>query len=144
VFLVFSLLLSLRTNGKFMRIAEASRAAWRKKLYGFLNDEDFQKLSDAPLEQATREYARTARWVIGAYLAVIGLLLWSAWGADAKTGAGGQATSGSASAPAGASAPPAAYMAASQPAKPLSAPPPPAVHNPAIPPTRGQSSSATH
>lgn len=144
VFLTFSLLLSLRTNGRFMRIAKASRAVWRRKLYGFLNDEDFKKLSDAPLGQATREYARTVRWVIVAYLAVIGLLLWSALGTDAKTDAGGQATSSSASVHAGASEPPAAYMAASQPAKPLSAPSPLAGHSPAIPPARGQSSSATH
>ena len=144
VYLVFSLLLSLRTNGEFMRIAEASRADWRRKLYGFLNDEDFQKLSDAPLKQSTQEYKRAVRWVIGAYLVVIGSLLWSAWGADAKAGAGGHATSSSASVPAGASAPPAASMAASQPTKPLTAPSPPAVHNSATPQARSQSSAATH
>lgn len=143
-FLVFSLLLSLRTNGKFMRIAEASRTEWRRKLYGFLNDEDFQKLSDTPLEQSTREYRRTVRWVIGAYVVVIGSLLWSAWDIGAKTDAGGQATANSASAPASASAPPAASIAASQPAKPLSVPSPPAVHNSTTPPARSQSSLATH
>lgn len=143
VFLVFSLLLSLRTNGKFMRIAEASRGEWRRKLYGFLNDEDFQKLSDAPLQQSTQEYKRAVRWVICAYLVVIGSLLWSAWAADAETDASGQSTSSAASSPAGASTTPAASSAAPQAAKPLSGPSPPAVHDSGTSLVRSKSSPAT-
>jgi hypothetical protein len=80
IFLVLSLLLSLRANAKFMAISDASRAEWRRKLYGFLSDDDFKKLSDVPLADSTREYKRIVRWVSVAYGAVIVCLLWSAWG----------------------------------------------------------------
>jgi hypothetical protein len=101
VFLVFSLILALRTNAKFMAIADVSRADWRRKLYGFVNDEDFKKLSDAPLLDSTREYKRVVRWVVFAYVVVISCLLWSAWGSDVSQIAGkpaqGEAPSSSAS-----------------------------------------------
>ncbi len=96
IFLVFSLVLSLRANWKFMAIADASREAWRQKLYGFMNNDDFKKLSDEPLESSTREYKLVRVCVIAAYIVVIGCLLWSAWGADVKAGTGGQSQSQSA------------------------------------------------
>ncbi len=89
-FLVFSLILSLRTNAKFMTIAETSRIEWRKKLYGFLNDEDFKKLSDNPLSQSADAYKRVQLAVIIAYLMVVICLLWSAWEVDTKTINGSQ------------------------------------------------------
>lgn len=84
IFLIFSLFLSLRTNAKFMSISDASRSEWRRKLYGFMNDDDFQKLSDVPLADSTHEYKRVVRWVVAAYVVVIACLLWTAWSGDAK------------------------------------------------------------
>lgn len=75
IFLFFSLCLSLRANAKFMEISEMSRAEWRKKLYGFMNDEDFEKLSDLPLKESTRTYKHMTCWVIVAYVVVIGCLI---------------------------------------------------------------------
>ena len=88
LFLIFSLFLSLRTNAKFMSISDASRSEWRRKLYGFMNDDDFKKLSDVPLADSTREYKRVVRWVAAAYVAVIACLFWTAWGGDAKPSSG--------------------------------------------------------
>lgn len=84
IFLLFSLLLSLRTNAKFMSISDTSRSEWRRKLYGFMNDDDFKKLAGLPLEDSTREYKRVVCWVAAAYIAVIASLLWTAWGGDSK------------------------------------------------------------
>lgn len=84
IFLIFSLFLSLRTNAKFMSISEDSRSEWRRKLYGFMNDDDFKQLSGDPLAASTREYKRVVCWVAAAYVAVIASLLWTAWGGDAK------------------------------------------------------------
>lgn len=88
IFLIFSLFLSLRTNAKFMSIADASRSEWRRKLYGFLSDDDFKKLSDVPLDDSTQEYKRVVCWVAAAYVAVIACLLWTAWSGDAKSSGG--------------------------------------------------------
>ena len=84
ILLIFSIFLSLRTNAKFMSISDASRSEWRRKLYGFMSDDDFKKLSDIPLADSTREYKRVVCWVAAAYVAVIACLLWTAWGGDAK------------------------------------------------------------
>jgi hypothetical protein len=88
IFLIFSLFLSLRTNAKFMSIADASRFEWRRKLYGFMNDDDFKKLSDVPLADSTSEYKRVVCWVIAAYIAVIACLLWAACAGDSKLSGG--------------------------------------------------------
>lgn len=81
LFLCFSLILSLKTNAKFMAISDASRVEWRKKLYGFMSVDDFQKLSDEPINQAVREYKQVARRIVIAYATVVLCLLWTAWGA---------------------------------------------------------------
>lgn len=82
IFLLLSLVLTLRANAKFMEISDASRSEWRRKLYGFLSDDDFRKLSDVPLADSTREYKRTVRWVSVSYVVVIACLLWNAWGVE--------------------------------------------------------------
>jgi maltooligosyltrehalose synthase len=40
-------------------VVEASRAAWRTKLYGFLDDADYEALADGPLAGAMAAYRRT-------------------------------------------------------------------------------------
>lgn len=84
VFLIFSLVISWRTNRRFMRIAEDSRGEWRKRLYGFMSEDDFKKLCVDPLDASTRAYTHVARWVTIAYVAVVFGLVWSACHADSK------------------------------------------------------------
>nr|WP_316642659.1 hypothetical protein [uncultured Roseateles sp.] len=74
IFLAFSLYMTLRSNAKFMLIAADSRKSWRDKLYGFLPEDDLKKLADDPLRHSESEYMVTRRWVIGAYIAMIGLV----------------------------------------------------------------------
>lgn len=74
-FLIFSLIFTLRSNSRFMTIADDNRKVWRNKLYGFLPDDDIKALSDDPLQQSTAVYRKATRWVIGAYvLATIAIL----------------------------------------------------------------------
>lgn len=56
-----SYVLTVSTNGRFLAVAERSRAAWRTKLYGFLDDADYDALADAPLAQAMDAYRRARR-----------------------------------------------------------------------------------
>lgn len=88
IFLIFSLFLSLQTNAKFMSISAASRSEWRRKLYGFMHEDDFKKLADVPLDDSTREYKSVVRWVAAAYVVVIACLLWTAFNDDAKPSGG--------------------------------------------------------
>ena len=74
IFLAFSIYMTLRSNAKFMSIATDSRRSWRDKLYGFLPEDDLKKLADDPLRHSESEYMVTRRWVIGAYVAMIGLV----------------------------------------------------------------------
>lgn len=69
-FLVFSIVFTLRSNSRFMAIADESRDAWRSKLYGFLPDSDLRVLSDIPIEQSNAVYRKAARWVVTAYAIV--------------------------------------------------------------------------
>ncbi len=69
-FLVFSIVFTLRSNSRFMAIADGNRYAWRSKLYGFLPDSDLRVLSDIPLEQSNAVYRKAARWVVAAYAIV--------------------------------------------------------------------------
>jgi hypothetical protein len=74
-FLIFSLYLTLRSNSKFMAIAEAARVEWRSKLYGFLPAEDLRTLADVPLAQAEDAYRSVKNLVIAAYAVVLVVLL---------------------------------------------------------------------
>lgn len=77
IFLAFSLYMTLRSNAKFMSISAQSRMSWRNKLYGFLPEDDLKALADEPLKQSECEYRVTKRWVIGAYVVMIGLISFS-------------------------------------------------------------------
>jgi len=49
---------SVSTNRRFLGVVEASRSAWRTKLYGFLDDADYDALADGPLAGAMAAYRR--------------------------------------------------------------------------------------
>lgn len=71
----FSYLMTVRTNGKFLQLVEASRDTWRTKLYGFLDDADYNALAKQPLDDAIKAYRRT-QWSTAAVvvLVVLGIL----------------------------------------------------------------------
>lgn len=79
VFLLYSFGHAINANRRFAQIAKENRIEWRRKLYGFLPEDDLRVLSDKPLEQAAEVYDRTVRWVGASYLAICGALLWSAF-----------------------------------------------------------------
>jgi hypothetical protein len=79
-YLTFSIVATVASNGSFMRIAETSRVAWKTKLYGFLDDQDFKKLATDPLSEAARTYRWTRNLACIAYaLIIIGLIGTAAW-----------------------------------------------------------------
>ena len=49
---------SVSTNRRFLGVAERSRSAWRTRLYGFLDDADYDALADGPLTEAMAAYRR--------------------------------------------------------------------------------------
>lgn len=62
IYLVASFIVTTNLNRKFLRIAEDSRREWRSKLYNFLTDEDFQSLTDKPLNDLISAYRRVVLW----------------------------------------------------------------------------------
>lgn len=74
-FLAFSYLTSLLSNAGFNRIAGANRAAWKAKLYNFLDPKDYQSLAEAPLSGAVRVYRFTLLAIGVAYALLIWALL---------------------------------------------------------------------
>ena len=68
--------MSVRTNGKFLAATEASRVAWRTKLYAFLDDADYKALAKQPLDDAIAAYRRTQFWTtVVVMVVIVGLLL---------------------------------------------------------------------
>lgn len=59
VYVAISYLLNRYTSDRFVAMFEANKTAWRSKLYGFLDDDDYQSLYDGPLKAATREYRKS-------------------------------------------------------------------------------------
>lgn len=49
---------SVSTNRRFLGVAERSRSAWRTRLYGFLDDADYDALANGPLAEAMAAYRR--------------------------------------------------------------------------------------
>jgi hypothetical protein len=76
-FMTVSFILALGTNAKFMKIANANRLEWKRKLYGFLSEEDLEKLAEVPLKESTETYKIVAGCVGVGYFAVIACLIWS-------------------------------------------------------------------
>jgi hypothetical protein len=74
-FIVANLAITLRTNARFMRIAEKSRSAWKQKLFGFLSDEDMRALAEEPIEESIAAYKHARAAVISIYALVVILLL---------------------------------------------------------------------
>lgn len=76
--------ITVATNTKFINIMNASREHWRKKLYAFLDDDDYRELADAPLKNASDAYAKAQNrttWVVGVVIValLIGIAIEMQW-----------------------------------------------------------------
>jgi hypothetical protein len=79
VFLGGSFINSLIANHRFSMITKTNRATWRRKLYGFLPEDDLQALLDQPLDDSERVYRHTIIVIGVAYLAICLALVWAAF-----------------------------------------------------------------
>jgi hypothetical protein len=85
IFLAFSIITTVLSNASFMSIDDTSRKAWKTKLYGFLDDADFNILATDPLSAAKRTYRCTRATVCVAYVVLIGVLVYVARQPDVST-----------------------------------------------------------
>lgn len=60
-YFVASFWLTVTINRRFLSSLEQSRAAWRTKLYAFLDDDDYRELAGTPLSGAIEDYRITER-----------------------------------------------------------------------------------
>lgn len=66
---------ALWSNDRFKNIARANQQNWRRRLYGFLSDDDYTQLTAEPLDQASAVFSKTSWVVAGVYFAtIIGLV----------------------------------------------------------------------
>ncbi len=77
-YIVASFWVTVSMNDKFLKISEDSRVAWRKKLYGFLDQDDYVSLAETPVVDARAAYERTKTVSCGVVVVVTGLLLFGA------------------------------------------------------------------
>jgi len=75
VFLLVDLAITLKTNARFMQISAESRSVWRRKLYGYLTDDEVRVLADEPIQKSTDTYDQAKRVVSGIYVIVVFVLL---------------------------------------------------------------------
>ncbi|MCU4180176.1 hypothetical protein [Bosea sp. BH3] len=60
-YFIASFWLTVTINRRFLSSLEQSRAAWRTKLYAFLDDDDYRELAGTPLSAAIEDYRVTER-----------------------------------------------------------------------------------
>lgn len=72
--------IALRTNKEFLKVVDDTRSAWRDKLYGFLDSDDYESLASGPIRSAISAYDRTKQRTTFAVaiivVALIGLATW--------------------------------------------------------------------
>lgn len=57
-YIIISHFISISINSNFIKIMEENRQCWRNKLYGYLDNDDYDKLATIPIEKANRNYCR--------------------------------------------------------------------------------------
>jgi len=60
-YVAISYAVGISFNRRLLRSAEATRATWRSKLYGFLDDENYRSLAEEPVAAAVRGYVTVER-----------------------------------------------------------------------------------
>ncbi|WP_413731474.1 hypothetical protein [Sodalis sp. RH20] len=76
IYMIMSFSLTIYINKKFTNLLEKNRKAWRGKLYGFLDDNDYQTLANGPIEDAIKAYKRV-KLITGILVCLITLVLFS-------------------------------------------------------------------
>lgn len=64
IYILISQLTTLFINNNYFKILDDTRIAWREKLYGFLDDTDYENLAVTPLREAYKAYRIIAAFVI--------------------------------------------------------------------------------
>jgi hypothetical protein len=73
--LLISLIVTIGSSWRFNSLADSSRREWRKKLYAFLSEQEWQRLVENPIQKGRRVYYLALPFVVGLYLAAIFYLL---------------------------------------------------------------------
>ena len=75
LYIAISYGMSFSINRHALSLLEKSRATWRTKLYGFLDEQDYQELAGLPVNAAMRSYRRVERITSAIMLILVTLLL---------------------------------------------------------------------
>ncbi len=70
--------MSVYINRHALSLLEKNRTIWRSKLYGFLDEQDYQELAGFPVKAAIRSYHRVERITSAIVLILVTLLLTAA------------------------------------------------------------------
>ncbi|ENY4946531.1 hypothetical protein [Citrobacter farmeri] len=75
LYIAISYGMSVYINRNALSLLEKNRTTWRSKLYGFLDEQDYQELAGFPVNAAMRSYRRVERITSAIVLILITLLL---------------------------------------------------------------------
>lgn len=78
LYIAISYGMSVFINRHALSLQEKSRAIWRTKLYGFLDEQDYQELAGLPVKTAMRSYRRVERITSAIVLILVTLLFTAA------------------------------------------------------------------
>lgn len=80
IYIWVSYWIALRTNKEFLKVVDDTRSAWRDKLYGFLDGDDYESLASGPIRSAISAYDRTKqRTTLAVAVIVVALFGLAAW-----------------------------------------------------------------
>lgn len=80
LYIAISYGMSVYINRHALSLLEKNRTTWRSKLYGFLDEQDYQELAGLPINAAMRSYHRVEGMTLAIMLILITLLLTAASG----------------------------------------------------------------
>ena len=78
LYIAISYGMSVYINRNALSLLEKKRITWRSKLYGFLDEQDYQELAGLPINTAMRSYRRVERITSAIMLVLVTLLLTAA------------------------------------------------------------------
>ena len=78
LYIAISYGMSVYINRNALSLLEKNRTIWRSKLYGFLDEQDYQELAGLPIKAAIRSYHRVERITSAIVLILVTLLLTAA------------------------------------------------------------------
>ncbi len=75
IYVSVSLIVMLYSNAKFIKITKLNREKWHKRLYGFIEENEYQELVTKPLEKAINTYKDVRAVVFMLYVLILLFLL---------------------------------------------------------------------